>query len=72
MKTKKTPSKKKCSKCGRETETHNLSSRDECPDCKRRRDDDDDSSRRMTNMAMGDMLNTGIPGGIDMDFTTPL
>jgi len=23
------------------------------------------------NIAMGDMLGTGIPGGIDMDFTTP-
>jgi hypothetical protein len=24
------------------------------------------------SIAMGDMLGTGIPGGIDMDFTTPL
>jgi hypothetical protein len=24
------------------------------------------------SIAMGDMLGTGIPGGMDMDFTTPL
>lgn len=34
-----------------------------------RRDEED---RRLRNMAMGDMLNTGIPGGIDMNITTPL
>ena len=38
----------------------------------RRRREDDDTTRRAMNAAMGDMLNTGIPGGIDMDITTPL
>ncbi len=37
-------------------------------DEKRRRESDE----RMRNMALGDMLNTGIPGGLDMDITTPL
>lgn len=68
--------KTKCSKCSNQTESYNLSSYGECPDCKRRRDDDDEASRRSSqqtyNMATGDMLNTGIPGGIDMDMTTPL
>jgi hypothetical protein len=38
----------------------------------RRRRQSDEDSRRMTNLALGDMLNTGIPGGFDMDITTPL
>lgn len=38
----------------------------------RRRRERDEEDRRLRNMAMGDMLNTGIPGGIDMDITTPL
>lgn len=36
---------------------------------------DDNQLLGMNNpgsIAMGDMLGTGIPGGIDMDFTTPL
>jgi hypothetical protein len=37
-------------------------------DEKRRRESDE----RMRNMVLGDMLNTGIPGGLDMDITTPL
>jgi hypothetical protein len=37
-----------------------------------RRRERDEEDRRIRNMAMGDMLNTGIPGGIDMDITTPL
>jgi hypothetical protein len=60
--------KAKCSKCGDLVEKSELDYRDECPQCKRRRDDDD---RRYTNMAMGDMLNTGIPGGLDMNILTP-
>lgn len=39
-------------------------------DCRRREQDEEDS-RRLRNMAMGDMLNTGIPGGIDMNPFTP-
>lgn len=41
-------------------------------DSKRRRENDEADARRSSSLAMGDMLNTGIPGGIDMDFTTPL
>lgn len=26
----------------------------------------------VNGITMGDMLNTGIPGGLDMDFTTPI
>ena len=37
-------------------------------DDRKRREED---NRRLHNLAMGDMLNTGIPGGIDMDITTP-
>jgi hypothetical protein len=63
--------KKKCSKCGSEVDSSELDYRDECRACKRRRDDDDDAARRSTNMAMGDMFNTGIPGGIDCNILTP-
>ena len=36
------------------------------------RKEDDDSSNFGYNLAMGDMLGTGIPGGLDMDITTLL
>jgi hypothetical protein len=35
----------------------------------RRKQEEDNT--RLRNVALGDMLNTGIPGGIDMDITTP-
>lgn len=38
---------------------------------RKRRQEDEESSQRMFNASMGDMLNTGIPGGIDFDITTP-
>lgn len=38
----------------------------------RRRQEDEENDRILRNMAMGDMLNTGIPGGLDMDIGTPL
>lgn len=41
----------------------------------RKEDDDNDSPfgfGKPASIAMGDMLGTGIPGGIDMDFTTLL
>lgn len=38
---------------------------------RKRSQEDEESSRRMFNMSMGDMLNTGILGGIDFDITTP-
>lgn len=40
-----------------------------------KKDEDDDSMfgfGKPASIAMGDMLGTGIPGGIDMDFSTPL
>ncbi len=41
----------------------------------RKEDDDNDSPfgfGKPASIVMGDMLGTGIPGGIDMDFTTLL
>lgn len=40
---------------------------------KRRKEEEEqaEQSRRAFNMCTGDMLNTGIPGGIDMNMTTP-
>ena len=38
---------------------------------RRRRDQDEEDARRIRNMALGDMMNTGIPGGIDMNPFTP-
>lgn len=38
---------------------------------RRRKERDDEDARRQRNASMGDMLNTGIPGGIDMDISTP-
>ena len=65
--------KKNCYRCHVPTEDTQLTYRGECPDCdRRRRDEEAAESARSTNMLMGDMLNTGIPGGIDMDITTPL
>lgn len=66
--------KKNCMKCHTEVEQSDLNYRMECSRCERkRRDEEDDSNKSLThNIAMGDMLGTGIPGGIDMDFTTPL
>jgi len=61
--------KTKCNKCSNVEE---LNSRGECSQCeKRRKDDDDDTGNRNTNMIMGDMFNTGLPGGLDLDVTTP-
>lgn len=47
--------------------------------CKKRREEEEervrkrqeDDIKRASNIAMGDMMGTGIPGGIDMDITTP-
>ncbi len=66
------PNAVKCVTCGVMTPRYNINHLGRCSNCQRRVDDDEDSSRRSYNMAMGDMLNTGIPGGIDMDITTPL
>ncbi len=65
--------KKNCMKCHTEVEGSTLNYRGECPDCERkRRDDEDDSNKSMIhNIAMGDMLGTGIIGGTDLDVTTP-
>lgn len=64
--------KKNCIKCHIEVDQSQLNYRMECSSCERkRRDEEDEDARRNSNIAMGDMLNTGIPGGIDMDFTTP-
>lgn len=61
--------KKKCCKCSTVDEVNSYG---ECSRCEqRRRDDDDETSRRNLNMMTGDMLNTGLPGGIDLDMTTP-
>jgi hypothetical protein len=59
---------KKCYKCGNKVTSLNY--KDECDDCERKRKNDEDS-QRMTNTLLGDCFNTGIPGGIDMDITTP-
>jgi hypothetical protein len=67
--------KKNCYQCHTEHEHSNLNYRGECPTCetkRKRQEDDDESSGRLRNMLMGDVLNTGIPGGIDLDITTPL
>lgn len=59
-------------KCHTEVEGSTLNYRGECPSCERKRRDEEDSPSLMSNLAMGDMLGTGIPGGLDMDITTPL
>lgn len=64
--------KKNCMKCHKEVDQSDLNYRMECSDCERKRRDEEDSPSLMTKMAMGDMLGTGIPGGLDMDITTPL
>lgn len=65
-----------CKKCNTRNDDH----RTYCKKCERRldnlhnhnsNDDDDNSFSSIRNIAMGDMLGTGIPGGMDMDFTTP-
>ena len=38
----------------------------------KRKQEDAESDQKLRNMAMGDILNTGIPGGLDMDIGTPL
>lgn len=37
-----------------------------------RKNDEDSFYGQSGNIAMGDMLGTGIPGGMDMDFSTPI
>lgn len=72
--------RKDCVCCRKPFEIYSLNHLGRCAPCQRRADDeterrrreDDDSCRRSMNAAMGDMLNTGIPGGVDMDITTPL
>lgn len=63
----------KCSYCY--TTVSSTNSREECDNCerkrKRREEEEESDNRRRRNMLMGDILNTGIPGGFDSDMTTP-
>jgi hypothetical protein len=40
-------------------------------EAERNRKNREAENRRLYNSATGDMLNTGIPGGVDLDPTTP-
>ena len=59
---------KKCSTCGELYEELSSDPLFECGRCKQRREDD---AQRAINFAFGDILNTGIAGGVDADITTP-
>lgn len=62
----------RCVTCGGNKHRYEINHLGRCTSCQRRVQDDDDSARRIYNAATGDMLNTGIPGGLDMDMSTPL
>ena len=61
---------KKCIKCGENKNESDLNYSGICNTCKRKESDEEDYKRIM-NIAMGDVFNTGLPGGIDLDITTP-
>jgi hypothetical protein len=71
---------KSCISCRRAFQPHEVNHSGRCRRCQSSYDDDetaqrrrdDDTYRHAYNVATGDMLNTGIPGGIDMDMSTPL
>lgn len=73
--------KKKCRGCKKEKEMRKFDFGDDtCTECKqkaypRSSSNDDsgfDAGRFAMNVALGDVCQTGIPGGIDFDITTPL
>lgn len=58
-------------KCHKKVDQRHLNYRMECSDCERKRRDEENSPSLMRKMAMGDILGSGIPGGIDLNITTP-
>lgn len=71
------PNVVKCVMCSRSVPRYSINHLGRCDTCQRRADDAEqerrnEDARRSYNMCMGDMLNTGIPGGIDMDISTPI
>lgn len=61
---------KKCIKCCENKKESELNYSGICDSCKRKESDEEDNNRIM-NIVMGDMFNTGIPGGVDLDISTP-
>ncbi len=62
--------KKKCAKCSKEVDSSELNYAGKCRECKRK--EDSYSSSSSPSPGIGDMLGSGLPGGYDFDFTTPL
>jgi len=62
---------KKCIKCGENKKDSELDYTGKCETCKRKERDDNDSYNFMRNVSTGDIFNTGLPGGIDLDMSTP-